>query len=308
MKILVTGSTGFAGKRFVQTVLQDTDWDVVCLDRSLGKEEPRVHRVYHDLRAEFPTWLLKELSDVDVIVHFGAAVQAAKSLQDPQLYVETNAVGTFNLLEAARKIHVSKFLYISSGEVVGVAQEPTYTPEGAPLHPVSPYGAGKAAGELLCNAWRKSFNLPITIVRTLNLFGEGQQLDKFVPLVIDRLTHGEQISILVNEWGKPAVRQWLHVDVFIDALFFLIRLGADPKIIHIAGFEADTVELTERIADILKIPSNIVVKIQTDASNRYALAGDLIQSHGWETPQEFTSNLDKTVLAVEEQVWQRKFS
>ena len=150
MKILMTGATGFTGERLAKQILVSTDWDIISLERitvrkNLFLSSPRIHHVYHDFRAEFPARLLDEIGPVDYIAHIGAEVHGLRSLENPELFIHTNVMGTFNLLEAARVLQPKMFLYLSSAETVGSVEDGGSLDEGATLRPSNPYAAAKAA-------------------------------------------------------------------------------------------------------------------------------------------------------------------
>jgi len=128
VKVLLTGVTGFTGARLARYILENTDWEIFSLERISVRpeqlppsmsENTRLHRIYHDFRAELPERLLKQLEGVDYIVHCGAEVHGLRSLENPELFIHTNVMGTFNMLEAARKLKPKAFLYMSSSEAVG---------------------------------------------------------------------------------------------------------------------------------------------------------------------------------------------
>ena len=150
MKILITGMTGFTGARLAKHILESTDWEIYSLERitsrpdQLGFSSPRIHRLYHDFRTELPERLLKILEGVDYIAHVGAEVHGLRSLENPELFVQTNVMGTFNILEVARHIRPKKFIYLSSAEAVGATSTESLE-EDAVMKPSNPYAAAKAA-------------------------------------------------------------------------------------------------------------------------------------------------------------------
>jgi dTDP-glucose 4,6-dehydratase len=196
-KILITGMTGFTGARLAQEILSTTDWEIYSLERlgnrpnQLGENasSPRVHRVYHDFRAELPQRLLDEMKGVDYIVHCGAEVHGLRSLENPELFVHANVMGTFNLLEAARVLKPRKLIYLSSAEAVGGYLTGSL-PENTALNPSNPYAAAKAAGEMLTRSYHLSFGVPALSIRTMNIFGEQQDTSKFLPATIKKVLNG----------------------------------------------------------------------------------------------------------------------
>jgi dTDP-glucose 4,6-dehydratase len=227
IKIIITGRTSFIGKYLVKDLAANTDWLIYSLERMTARNSHLacVISLYHDLRAEVPQYIVDRVADADCLIHLAADVSGIKSLQDPELSVKTNVVGTFNVLELARRIKIKRFVYVSTGEVVGAMPFPFFADEKAPLRPSNPYAASKAAAEALVNAYRVSFGVPALIVRSMNVFGVGQSLDRFVPMVVNRLLHGATVTCHVDKHGNPGSRCWLHVDKLVGAL----RRSLDPK-------------------------------------------------------------------------------
>ena len=251
MRVLITGANGFAGSHLVRTILKQTDWDVLSLERLSSKTQEmdregkmapagpnrltdvsgdRFSRHYHDFRAPLQDELLTEMGNVDYIIHNGAEVHAIRSLTDPQSFVQSNTIGVFNMLEAARKLNVSRFIYTSSAEVFGPAKLNKSHAEDDALNPSNPYSAAKAGGEMLCRAYFKSYGLPINIVRTMNMFGETQDLTKFVPLVVKKALTHELLKVHVRDLEFPIYpeigsRQWIYIANYVYALFFILAMG-----------------------------------------------------------------------------------
>jgi dTDP-glucose 4,6-dehydratase len=228
--------------------------------------------LYHDIRSEVPHHIVRKVRDVNYIVHFAADVSGIKSLTDPRLSVTTNVVGTFNMLELARKLVPDKFVQISTGEVVGSAPAPFFLGEDAPLRPSNPYAASKAAAEALVNAYRVSFQVPTMIVRSMNVFGPGQSTDRFVPMVIKKLLAGEKITCHVGPFGDVGSRCWLHVNRFSLALQHLLETGDVGEIYHLVGPERTNEEVIDTLAGALGVAALIEKVVPGNSHDlRYAL-------------------------------------
>jgi dTDP-glucose 4,6-dehydratase len=265
VKVLVTGSTGFIGARFVQHILDSTNWDVVSLERITARLDQlspdmsantRLHRVYHDFRTELPDRLLRQLDDVDYIVHNGAEVNGWKSLENPELYVHTNVMGTFNMLEAARKLKPKAFLYVSSAEAVGACPEGSLT-EDAPMKPSNPYAAAKAAGEMLARSYHLSFGVPSMSMRMMNVFGAQQDTSKFLPATIKKVLNGEQVICHVDANGKSGSRHWIHVADLVQGMHNVLLRGKAGETYHIVGPEIYNYMIIQHVYDVLKIGIDI---------------------------------------------------
>jgi dTDP-glucose 4,6-dehydratase len=266
MKILLTGGTGFVGSHFIEHMLSEPEWELYSLERITPQADklgalsfsPRLHRVYHDFTAEFPDWLLKELDGVDYIVHIGAEVHGLRSLENPELFVRADALGTFNLLEAARKLKPHKFIYVSTAETLGETTD--FSPENTTLVPTSPYAAAKAVGEILAQCYRQSYGVPTLIVRSLVLFGERQGINRFVPTILRTILSGKPVTLHVDPNGKSASRHFLHIREFVKALEWLVKNG-QSDIYHVIGEEKTIAE----VIDIIGTAAERKVQIQPTA-------------------------------------------
>jgi dTDP-glucose 4,6-dehydratase len=259
-KILLTGATGFTGARLAKHLLENTDWEIFSLERisvrpnQLGDlaSSPRIHRIYHDFRAELPERILKQLEGVDYIVHNGAEVHGLRSLENPELFVHTNVMGTFNMLEAARHIKPKAFLYVSSAEAVGAAPTGSLK-ENCTLKPSNPYAAAKAAGEMLARTYYRSFDVPAMTVRTMNIFGEQQDTSKFLPATIKKVLNGETVTCHVDANGKSGSRHWIYVGELVKAMHTLLCCGWPGEVYHVVGPEIDNLEVIRTVASTLLV-------------------------------------------------------
>ena len=261
MKVLVTGATGFVGSHLVEKLIS-VGAEIYSLERISSKPNllgclaysPQIHRIYHDFRSPLPDRVLEELQDVSYVVHAGAEVHGLRSLENPELFVQSNVIGTFHLLEAARKLNLAKFVYVSSAEVIGSAPAPLFWDEDRALCPSNPYAAAKAAGEMLCRTYFASYKVPTMVVRSMNVFGERQDTSKFIPATIKKILAGEPVTVHVDGNGKSGSRQWLHVKQFVDALCFMTGGGSPGETYHVVGPEKTNQEIVSHLAWALKTP------------------------------------------------------
>lgn len=265
MKILITGTTGFTGARLARYILEQTDWEIFSLERISVRPEQlspdmsvntRLHRVYHDFRAELPERLLKQLEGVDYIVHCGAEVHGLRSLENPELFVHTNVMGTFNMLEAARRIKPKAFIYLSSAEAVGATATGSLN-EDAAMNPSNPYAAAKAAGEMLVRSYFLSFGVPAMTVRTMNIFGEQQDTSKFLPATIKKVLNGETVTCHVDANGKSGSRHWIYVGELVKALNNLLIWGTAGETYHVVGPEIFNSAIIETVYKVLGIEMDV---------------------------------------------------
>ena len=323
-KILCTGAAGFAGAHIVSHLMANTDWDIVGLDRlsyagSLERlaewqGNSRLKMVFHDFRAAYPTSVLRALDGVRYVIHNGAETHVERSIHDPESFVMSNVMGTMNTLQAARELGTEHFVYVSTDEVHGPAPAGVAFMEDAAIRPSNPYSASKAGGEALAFAWWKCYQLPVTCTRTMNLMGERQHPEKFLPMSIRKILRGEKVIIHGKKNGDGTwtigSRKWIHARNQADALLFLLRLQQKGKAsghngvtlgetFHIAGEERDNLQIARFIADTLGKKLNYeVVDIHADRPGhdlRYSLCDDKIKSLGWAPPVPFEQSLRKCI-------------
>lgn len=311
-KILVTGGAGFAGHHICEHILRNTDWSVQVLDRlsyagtlerlSHLKEKfgDRLDFVFHDFRAAFPAVVLKKLEHCTHMVHNGGETHVERSIADPQPFIESNVVGTMHALEAARKIGVEHFVYISTDEVHGGAPDGVDFKENAEIKPSNPYSASKAAAEAIAYAYWMSYKLPVTRTRTMNLFGERQHTEKYIPMCIRKILNGDKV-IVHGSPNNVGARKWLHCRNQADALLFLLKAGNATigETYHIAGEEHTNLEIAELIAGFLQKP--LVYEfldfhsVRLGHDRRYSLDDSKLRGLGWEPPVEFKDSLRRAV-------------
>lgn len=310
-KVLVTGATGHAGAFLVEHLLKSTDYEVVSLERlrvhgapdrlaHVNLDMKRYSRFFHDFRAPLPTAFLRHMTKkTKYIIHNGAEVHAIRSLTDPGSFVQSNVIGTENMLEAARVIKPEKFIYTSSAEVLGPALPGTSCEEDAALFPSNPYSATKATGEMLCRCYYRSFGVPTIITRTMNIFGERQQVTKSVPMFLKKILNGEIINLHVGANGEQGTRQWMYVESYVDALHCIMERGKIGEVYHVAGEEKSNLEIANTIAQIsgYEIKTQLIdVSIHHKAHDlRYSMSGWRLGHLGWILPFSFLEGMEKTV-------------
>ncbi|HXB21868.1 MAG TPA: GDP-mannose 4,6-dehydratase [Candidatus Solibacter sp.] len=324
-KLLCTGAAGFAGAHIVRHLMTNTDWDIIGLDRlsyagsleRLGEWQgnPRLKMVFHDFRGAYPASVLRALEGVRYVIHNGAETHVERSIHDPESFVMSNVVGTMNTLEAARQLQVEHFIYVSTDEVHGPAPNGVDFVEDSPIRPSNPYSAAKAGGEALAYAWSRCYRLPVTTTRTMNLIGERQHPEKFVPMCISKVLNGEKVTVHGRREGDGkwtiGSRKWIHARNQADALLFLLRLqhtkGQDKaaarvghgETYHVAGEERSNLEIAHFIAKTLgKKLDHEIVDIHADRPGhdlRYSLSDESIKSLGWTPPVAFEESLRRCI-------------
>lgn len=314
-KVLLTGGVGFIGHHVVRYLLKNTDWHITCLDRldfsgnlnrleEVLSEFPAVYRqrvnfVYHDLRAEINPLTRNFLGKPDIILHLAAGSHVDRSITHPMEFVQDNVVGTCNLLEYARNLDtLERLVYFSTDEIFGVAPPGVAYKERDRFNSTNPYSASKAAGEEFCVAYENTYQMPIFITHTMNVFGERQTPEKYIPLCIRRVRDEEKIYIHSDHTKTQAgSRFYIHASDVADALYFLLTKkdfvpevdfgGAKcPKFNIVGKEEVDNLSLAQMIA---KAQNKELIYEMVDFHTsrpghdlRYALSGDYMKSLGWQ--------------------------
>lgn len=319
MKILITGGAGFIGSHLVEYFLRHGH-DVVVMDRlsyagsleriSWLRDEfgERLFFVFHDFRAALPTVVLHKLEGVSTIIHNGGESHVEPSIVNPGPFVQSNVLGTMHMLEAARSLGVERFLYTSTDEVYGPSLERDFTEE-SPCKPSSPYSATKAGGEALVLAWATTYSLPITITRTMNIFGERQHPEKFIPGMIRKMLDGEKVNIHGGPNGEIGSRKWLYASDYACALAFILEHPHSlNQIINIAGVKKDNLEMAELVARLLGVSFSFRVvnanEYRPGHDLHYAIDDSKLRCMGWDPSFEFEAALKRVVeWTVKHQEW-----
>ena len=315
-RVLITGGAGFIAHHTIKHILENTDWEIVSLDRldysgNLNriadmmnefdkKNQNRVRIVFHDLRAEVNEMLQADLGNFNYIIHMAASSHVDRSIDDPMCFVLDNVVATCNILNFCRKNNsLERFIYFSTDEVFGPAPKGVNYKERDRYNSTNPYSATKAGGEELAVAFENSYNLPIYITHTMNVFGERQHPEKFIPMVIRKVRDNESVTIHSDETKKiPGSRHYIHAKDVADGCLYLLnnedkikKLKKDyggakcPKFNLVGPIELNNLELAKKIAEAqskdLKYEMVDFHSSRPGHDLRYALDGQLMQQLGW---------------------------
>ena len=314
-KILVTGGAGFIGSHVCEHLLKNTDWEIVVIDKlnyaSSGFDRLREVSVFDDKRVHiFATdftkpiidGLAQEVGEVDYIVHMGAETHVDNSITNPEPFVMSNVVGTMHMLNFARRLKgLKKMIYFSTDEVFGPAPEGTSFKEWDRYNSSNPYAAAKAGGEELCLAYANTYKVPVMISHTMNVFGERQHPEKYIPMVIRKVLLGEEVVIHSNpDLTKAGSRFYIHARNVASAIMFLLNIGQERDKYNVVGEkEVDNLALAQLIAKFIGKP--LKYKMSDFHSSRpghdlrYALDGTKMHDLGWHLPVDFENSLRKTV-------------
>lgn len=304
-KLLVTGGAGFIGSNFVRYVIENTDDHVTVLDnlsyagnlRSLdGLPADRIDVVEGDIRDAPLVGSLFER--VDAVVHYAAESHNDNSLNDPRPFLESNIVGTYTLLEAARA-HGRRLHHISTDEVYGDLEldDPARFTEETPYNPSSPYSSTKAGSDLLVRAWVRSFGVQATISNCSNNYGPYQHVEKFIPRQITNVIRGVRPKL----YGAGLnVRDWIHADDHSSAVLRILNAGRIGQTYLIgADGEKDNKSVIEMILEVMGQSRDAYDHVTDRPGHdmRYAIDSTKLRSElGW-TPKyrDFRQGLEATI-------------
>lgn len=304
-RLLVTGGAGFIGSNFVHHVVEHTDHEVTVLDAltyagnidSLaGLPTDRVAFVEGDIT---DAALVDQLfRDTDAVVHYAAESHNDNSLHDPRPFLDTNIIGTYTLLEAARK-HDRRLHHISTDEVYGDLEldDPDRFTENTPYNPSSPYSSTKAGSDLLVRAWVRSFGVQATISNCSNNYGPYQHVEKFIPRQITNVIRGIRPKLY---GAGENVRDWIHADDHSSAVLAILEKGRIGETYLIgADGEKNNKEVIELILSIMGQPSDAYDHVTDRAGHdlRYAIDSTKLRTElGW-SPQygDFEAGLASTI-------------
>tara|TARA_Y100001933_G_scaffold259216_1_gene308610 strand:+ start:172 stop:1248 length:1077 start_codon:yes stop_codon:yes gene_type:complete len=322
LRILITGGAGFIGGCLVRKLLNTSNAIIFNLDKlSYASDLSGIKNTSNitnhtlikaDLNNYGETLSAVLKADPDIIFHLAAESHVDRSIENARPFIESNVLGTFNLLESA-KLHWNKmelsrkerfrFLHVSTDEVFGSLEEEGQFSEKSPYNPRSPYSASKAASDHLCNAWFHTFNFPVIKTNCSNNFGPFQFPEKLIPLIIIKALNNLPIPIYGD--GKN-VRDWLFVEDHVDALITSVTKGKVGRTYCIgANNERSNLEIAESICKLFdenfpKKQSHLdlikFVKDRPGHDKRYAINSELITKElGWEAKHDFNKALSKTL-------------
>ena len=324
--IIITGGCGFIGHHFVEHIFLNTDWNIIVFDKlsyaSMGYSRLRDTGTLKDDRVKiFSIDLVNPISDgvkreigtkVDYIVHMAAETHVDNSITNPELFIKNNIMSTFNMLEYAREMKDSlKFFFnFSTDEVFGPAPGTTMYKEWDRHKPTNPYSASKSAAEQICISYENTYKVPIMMVNVMNVFGERQHVEKYIPLVIKKLLNDEEIMIHSYPCGKKSgTRFYIHARNVAAAVFFLMNNGTIGEKYNITGErEVSNLEMAQFIANTMgkELKYKMVNFHATRPGHdlRYGLDGEKMFKMGWKLPLSYEDSLIKTIeWTLENRKW-----
>lgn len=322
-RVLLTGASGFVGSHVLRHILTTTNYEVVCLvsfrhrgltDRirlavgGVDESYTRTRVITHDLTAPLSPVLASEIGPIDYLLNVASESHVDRSITEPAPFIQNNVALITNVLDYARNYPVERVLHVSTDEVYGPASIGHAHREWVDQYfPSNPYSASKAAQESIAYAYWRTYNIPIIITNTMNIIGESQDPEKFVPMVIKRVLAGEPVTIHAAPDGTIGSRFYLHARNQADALLFAVgqdtpRYGdsTTPAKWHVVGErEVNNLEMAEMIAAYVGKPLRYeLVDFHSSRPGhdlRYALDGNKIANAGWVAPVSLEESLERTV-------------
>ena len=308
MKVIVTGGAGFIGSNFVFYMMKKhPDYKIICLDKltyagnlSTLKDvmdEPNFRFVKLDIREG--VYKLFEEERPDVVVNFAAESHVDRSIENPEIFLQTNIIGTSVLMDACRKYGVKRYHQVSTDEVYGdlpLDRPDLFFHEDTPLHTSSPYSSSKASADLLVGAYGRTYGLPVTISRCSNNYGPYQFPEKLIPLMIQRALDDKPLPV----YGEGQnVRDWLYVEDHCKAIDLILEKGTVGEVYNIGGHnEMHNIDIVKLICDYLGKPYSLIEHV-TDRKGhdqRYAIDPTKIHEElGWLPETMFKDGIKKTI-------------
>jgi len=310
MKILVTGGAGFIGANFVYYQLANHPEDqIVCVDAltyagnletlAEAMKNPQFKFVKADIADRSAMDELFAAEHFDVVVNFAAESHVDRSIENPEIFLRTNIMGTQVLMDCSRKYQVGRYHQVSTDEVYGdlpLDRPDLFFTEETPIHTSSPYSASKASADLLVQAYHRTFKLPVTISRCSNNYGPYHFPEKLIPLMIARALADQSLPV----YGKGEnVRDWLYVEDHCSAIDLIIRKGRVGEVYNIGGHnERTNLEVVKTILRELGKPESLInyVTDRPGHDQRYAIDPAKISSElGWNPATKFDDGIKKTI-------------
>ena len=312
MKLLVCGGAGFIGSNFVRVRLRESDDQIVVLDKLTyaGRRE-NLQDLLDDDRLTFVHGAIEDADAVaealaagggaQAIVNFAAETHVDRSIAQPDAFVTTHALGTYVLLEAARR-HELRYVQISTDEVYGSIEEGSFT-ETSPLDPSSPYSATKAGADLLVSGYHHTYGLQATICRGSNNYGPYQYPEKLIPLIVLNALAGDRLPVYGDGLN---VRNWLFVEDFGRAIAHVLEHGAPGEVYNVGGpDECPNLQVVRGVLELTGRDESLIdyVPDRLGHDRRYSLSSAKVRALGWEPQVRFADGLPTTVQWYRDNAW-----
>ena len=309
MKILITGGAGFIGSNFIKYIFKkQPDWQVVNLDKlTYAGNLESLKEIENDPNYKFVKGDIASAKDVeraidegvDKIINYAAETHVDRSIISPDAFIKTDIFGTYTLLEAVKKYRVAQYIQISTDEVFGSVKNGSFTEE-SPFAPNSPYSASKAGADHLCRAYFKTYNLPIMVTHSCNVFGLNAHPEKMIPLFITNLLEGKKVPL----YGQgQQVREWIFAQDHCAAIETIIEKGQSGEVYNIGtGFEKTNLETTKFILQEMRLGEDKIEYIKDRPGHdwRYAINSQKLRGLGWQPGVSWEEGLRRTIKWYQE--------
>ena len=310
MNIIVTGGAGFIGSNFIFHMLKKyPDYRIICLDcltyagnlSTLAPvmDNPNFRFVKESITDREAVYKLFEEEHPDMVVNFAAESHVDRSIENPEVFLNTNIIGTAVLMDACRKYGIQRYHQVSTDEVYGdlpLDRPDLFFTEETPIHTSSPYSSSKAGADLLVLAYHRTYGLPVTISRCSNNYGPYHFPEKLIPLMISRALADEELPVYGN--GEN-VRDWLHVSDHCEAIDLIIHKGKVGEVYNIGGHnERTNLQVVQTILKALDKPESLIkyVKDRPGHDRRYAIDPTKIETElGWKPKYNFDTGIAQTI-------------
>ena len=308
--VIVTGGAGFIGSNFIFHMLDKyPDYRIICLDSltyagNLSTLEPVMDNpnfrfVKMDICDREGVYKLFEEEKPDIIVNFAAESHVDRSIEDPEIFLRTNIIGTATLMDACRKYGIERYHQVSTDEVYGdlpLDRPDLFFTEDTPIHTSSPYSSSKAGADLLVLAYYRTYGLPVTISRCSNNYGPYHFPEKLIPLMISNALEDKKLPIYGD--GKN-IRDWLHVYDHCQAIDLVMHEGVLGEVYNIGGNnEKQNIEIVKLILNELDKDESLIefVTDRLGHDRRYAIDSSKIQDDlGWKPKYTFETGIRETI-------------
>ena len=310
MTILVTGGAGFIGSNFVYHMLgKYPDYRILCVDcltyagnmstLAEAMKNPNFKFFKTNICDRKTIYEIFEMEKPDIVVNFAAESHVDRSIENPEVFLQTNILGTQVMMDACRKYGITRYHQVSTDEVYGdlpLDRPDMFFTEETPIHTSSPYSASKASADLLVQAYRRTFGLPVTISRCSNNYGPYHFPEKLIPLMIINVLHDKPLPV----YGDGAnVRDWLYVEDHCSAIDLIIRHGREGEVYNVGGHnEKSNLDVVKIILKSLGKSEDLItfVKDRPGHDRRYAIDPTKIHNElGWLPQTKFEDGISKTI-------------
>ena len=310
MKVLVTGGAGFIGSNFIYHMLKvHPGYKIVCLDAltyagnlktlSEAMENPQFKFVKGDITDREAVRELFKNEQFDIVVNFAAESHVDRSIEEPEIFLKTNILGTQVLMDASREFSVKRYHQVSTDEVYGdlpLDRPDLFFTEDTPIHTSSPYSASKAAADLLVMAYHRTYNMPVTISRCSNNYGPYHFPEKLIPLMIANALADKNLPV----YGEGLnVRDWLYVEDHCRAIDLIIHNGKEGEVYNIGGHnEKANIDVVKLILKELNKPESLITYVTDRKGHDMRYAIDPAKIHrelGWLPETKFDDGIKLTI-------------